>query len=198
MIKLAITTAGVIVGGVLLVTSINNLLVVDDLKDCTSPDLLLDKCAPADVIVAISGGDTNARVDEAVRLYKDGWASLLLFSGAAMDSSGPSNAEAMRARALNAGVAGENIIIEPSSLDTLHNAINSRSKLADVKRLIVVTSPYHQRRAGLEFQKIFADATVVNHPTPNDRAWGDSWWLTIQGWWLAITESIKTLVVLGR
>ena len=53
------------------------------------------KLSKADVIVAVSGGDTQARTEEAVKLYKDGWSHNLIFSGAALDANGPSNARAM-------------------------------------------------------------------------------------------------------
>ena len=40
-------------------------------------------CRKADAIVVVSGGDTNARTDEAIKLYKEGWAPLIVVSGAA-------------------------------------------------------------------------------------------------------------------
>ena len=49
-----------------------------------------DSLTKADVIVAISGGDTDARTAEAVRLYKEGWGANIIFSGAAQDPTGPS------------------------------------------------------------------------------------------------------------
>ena len=61
-------------------------------------------CRKADAIVAVSGGDTNARTDEAIKLYKEGWAPLIVVSGAAAaDKTGPSNAKAMYQRAINSG-----------------------------------------------------------------------------------------------
>ena len=45
------------------------------------------QCEKADAIVVVSGGDTMARTDEGIRLYKNGWADTLVFSGAAQDKS---------------------------------------------------------------------------------------------------------------
>ncbi|HMR73214.1 MAG TPA: YdcF family protein, partial [Candidatus Saccharibacteria bacterium] len=66
----------------------------DDLAGCASLPDATGRCEKADAIVAVSGGDTMARVDQAIELYKNGWATMLIFSGAALDKTGPSNASA--------------------------------------------------------------------------------------------------------
>jgi len=58
-----------------------------------------DPLAKSDAIVAISG-DTGARTDTAVRLWKDGWAPVIIFSGAAIDPESVSSAEIMRREAV--------------------------------------------------------------------------------------------------
>ncbi len=187
---LILTLWGAIVG-------VEALLSEDDLASCSVPVLVDPKCAPADAIVAISGGDTSARVAEAIKLYNQGWAPKLVFSGAALDTSGPSNAEAMRDQAINVGVPSSAILIEENSLDTAENAFLTSALVGSVNRIIVVTSPYHQRRAGLEFSHFFGDKVkVVNHPTQHDRQWQNYWWSTPSGWYLALSESVKTLFVM--
>jgi len=180
----------------LIIWGITSYLVVDDIAGCARPDTLVPKCAPADAIVAVSGGDTPARAEEAIKLYLAGWAPKLVFSGAALDTSGPSNAEAMRRQAIAAGVPERDIIIEGTSADTEQNAVRSFALLNDAERLIVVTSPYHQHRAGLEFQKVFGNTVqIVDHPTQTDHIWTKTWYLTTTGWWLALSETVKTFVV---
>lgn len=193
-----IATVAVVAGGLWgAVSGVNSLLSVDDLKDCPAPSLAVAGCMPVDAIVAVSGGDTAARVTEAIKLYKQGWAEKVVFSGAALDKSGPSNAEAMRRQASAAGVPDRAILIETTAFDTAENAFNTSAMLAGADRVIVVTSPYHQRRAGLEFKRFLGErVTVLNHPTPYDRLWPDYWWTSWGGWWLAITESAKTLFVM--
>ncbi|HSE61867.1 MAG TPA: YdcF family protein [Candidatus Saccharimonadales bacterium] len=197
MLKLILTGA-VVAGGLAgIVWSANSYLSIDDLKECMGPEVGSANCAPADVIVAISGGDTQARTNEAIKLYKAGWAPKLIFSGAALDTSGPSNAEAMRNQALESGVPDGDIILDKFAVDTSENATGTASLLSNRdRRVILVTSPYHQRRASIEFQRVFGDAiTVVNHPTSTDRNWGANWWLTSTGWLLAFSETVKTVVV---
>jgi uncharacterized SAM-binding protein YcdF (DUF218 family) len=157
---------------------------------------LIAKCAPADAIVAVSGGDTPARAEEAIRLYQAGWAPKIVFSGAALDTSGPSNAEAMRHQAIAAGVPARDVITEGASADTEQNAVRSFALLTDADRLILVTSPYHQHRAALEFHKVFGDSVqIVNRPTQTDHIWTNTWYLTTTGWWLSLSETIKTFMV---
>lgn len=168
----------------------------DDIARCGATPKTTAPCKAADAIVAISGGDTNARTDEAVKLYKAGWADKLIFSGAALDKSGPSNAEAMSKQAEEAGVPGEDIILEEFGENTKENAANTHDifELLGIKDVILVTSGYHQRRAGLEFAARSSSVTVRNHPVPADSQWSAWWWLTPQGWYLAISEIVKIIV----
>ena len=149
-------------------------------------------CREADAIVAVSGGDTFARTDEAIKLYQNGWADKLIFAGAAQDKSGPSNAAVMANRAIQAGVPISVIEVDEDSATTAENAANTSSILKDndIHTVILVTSGYHQRRASLEFNKRAGDTMVLNHPT-NDKDWNGLWWATPRGWWLAGGELAK-------
>lgn len=182
-----------------LIAGIGYYLHVDDLADCTeTPSFQISNCQPADAIVAISGGDTTARTKEAVELYKNGWATKLIFSGAAQDKSGPSNAEAMRRIALSSGVPNGDIITEEYSSTTKENAENTQNILAEneIESVILVTSGYHQRRAGLEFiARSNGTISLRNHPVEVDNQWaGGWWWLTPGGWYLAISELVKITI----
>lgn len=154
-----------------------------------------DNCRKADAVVAVSGGDTNARTNEAIKLYQNGWADKLIFSGAAQDKSGPSNAAAMRMIALEAGVPDDVILLDEDSATTQQNAENSQTIFSknDIHTAILVTSGYHQRRASLEFRSLAGDEVLIlNHPT-NDKDWNMWWWLTPRGWWLAGGELVKII-----
>lgn len=157
-----------------------------------------DTCTVADAIVTVSGGDTIARTNHAIQLYKNGWAPLLIFSGAAQDKTGLSNAFAMRQNAIQAGVSPEAILIEENSENTAQNATLTSRLVKDqgIKNIILVTSGYHQRRASLEFHAQLSDSGVVIRNSPTDDSdWGWFWWLTPRGWWLAVGEFIKIIVV---
>lgn len=177
-----------------LVAGISLFLTPNDQKSCVEPQPF-GKCSGADAIVAVSGGDTTARAEEAIELFKQGWAPLLIFSGAAADESGPSNAQAMANHAIELGVPESNIIIEEFSRTTAENARNTSKFISErsIEHIILVTSAYHQRRASLEFASILGPAvSITNHPVPTDKHWaGFWWWTTSRGWWLAGGELVK-------
>jgi uncharacterized SAM-binding protein YcdF (DUF218 family) len=181
---------------VIFITVVSVYLTPDELRNCPTVSQTTN-CQKADAIVAVSGGNTSVRAAEAIRLYKQGWSDTLIFSGAAADTSGPSNAEVMRAQAIKAGVPSKSIEVESSSQTTKQNAERVKALLVKVgsgsaNRVILVTSPYHQRRASLEFKSLIGDGiTIINHPAPNDPDWQKIWWLTPRGWWLAIGELVK-------
>lgn len=185
-----------VVLGLLVLFGLPAYLGPDDLRSCTAPDANA-KCGRADAIIAVSGGDTSARTSEAIQLYQEGWADTLIFSGAAADPSGPSNAEAMQRQAVSSGVPYGSIITDEFSQNTQENAQNIARfiKGLELKRVIIVTSAYHQRRASLEFgSKLGTSVQIVNHPVPTDKQWqGAWWWLKPSGWWLAGSELIKII-----
>jgi uncharacterized SAM-binding protein YcdF (DUF218 family) len=138
-----------------------------------------DPLEKVDAIVAISG-DSGARVDTAITLWKAGWAPLIVFSGASIDPASVSSAEIMRREALRQGVPESATLVEPASATTEENAAEV-AKLMVQRKLhsaILVTSPYHQRRAAFEFQRAFEPRGLVfrNHPA-RDPEWNAFlWW----------------------
>jgi uncharacterized SAM-binding protein YcdF (DUF218 family) len=152
--------------------------------------------AKSDTIVAISGGDTTARTSEAVKLYDDGWASHVIFSGAALDPNSPSNAKTMALAAENQGVPASAIILDEAAVNTRQNAagvaaIMSREKFTS---MILVTSPYHQRRADITFRRALGPSiTIINHSS-FDQAWRRSdWWATPYSRNLTLSELQKVI-----
>lgn len=191
------TVIAALIAFFVVVVGLSLYLAPNDLASCESTPGLTSPCQEADAIVAISGGDTTARANEAIELYKRGWAPLVIFSGAAQDKSGPSNAEVMRTTALEAGIPPDAIIIESEGETTKQNAEKTKSIFDQysLESVILVTSAYHQRRAGLEFAKRSGDEVKVrNHPVSRDNQWSVWWWATPTGWYLAITEFAKVMV----
>jgi uncharacterized SAM-binding protein YcdF (DUF218 family) len=187
---------GILVIAVIII-SLGIYLAPNDLAGCGRGPTGEGKCKKVDAIIAVSGGDTPARTNEAVRLYQQGWASSLIFSGAAQDKSGPSNAAVMREEAVAAGVPASAIMIEEQGETTKQNADKTQQLLEEenINTVILVTSAYHQRRAGLEFSERSAGkVTVINHPVASDKQWSAWWWLTPGGWYLAVGEFIKIMM----
>jgi len=182
----------------IVVFSITLFLSPDSLDSCSDTPSSKPGCLPADAIIAVSGGDTDGRTNEAIKLYKNGWAPLLIFSGAASDKSGPSNAAVMEQHAIQEGVPEEDILVEQTSENTKENAVNTADILlsSNVKSAILVTSPYHQKRVLLEFQSRAPSVEFRSHPIVNDPQWSTRWWwLTPSGWYLTVSELVKLLIV---
>jgi uncharacterized SAM-binding protein YcdF (DUF218 family) len=138
-----------------------------------------DPLQKVDAIVAISG-DTGARADTAITLWKAGWAPIIVFSGASIDPDSVSSAELMRREALRQGVPEAATLVEPASATTEENAVEVAKLMAQRKlhSAILVTSPYHQRRAAFEFQRAFEPRGLVfrNYPA-RDPEWNAFlWW----------------------
>lgn len=180
-----------------IVWAISSYLGVDDLEHCDSMPSSKKGCEAADAIVAISGGDTSARTNEAIKLYKNGWGNILIFSGAAADKSGPSNAKVMEEQAIAAGVDPNSIIIDEASETTAQNATQTSNifKENNITSAILVTSAYHERRAMLEFDRRATGVALRGHPVATDHQWGPMWWSTPTGWALAIPETINSLIL---
>jgi uncharacterized SAM-binding protein YcdF (DUF218 family) len=181
---------------VAIIVGISIYLQPNDLRGCGDQPSLTSSCQAVDAIVAVSGGDTNARTDEAIRLYKNHWAKTLIFAGAAQDKSGPSNAEAMRTRAIEQNVPGTAILLDESSETTKQNAENTKTifESHSISSVILVTSGYHQRRASLEFNKRTENVTIKNNPVYTDQDWSFWWWTNPRGWTLAVTEVFKIIL----
>lgn len=137
-----------------------------------------DNLQKADTIVVVSGGQTQSRAAKGIELYKEGYAPKIIFSGAALDD-GPSNAFAMRDLALSEGVPSKNILIDEKSQNTYENAVNSKTIIDELqaKKIILVTSPYHQRRANQTFEKVLGTNYEVIGVSAYDDRWSKSqWW----------------------
>ncbi|MHB8630879.1 MAG: YdcF family protein [Candidatus Limnocylindria bacterium] len=160
-----------------------------------------DPLKPADAIVALSG-DTGARTRTAVDLWKRGYAPVIIFSGASEDPTSVASGELMKRDAVAAGVPAAAILVDPSSYTTEQNARG----VADLMTAhhfwsaILVTSPYHQRRASYLFSRDFGPAhlTFINYPARDPQWDPNTWWLEEPARTLTVVELAKlTVEVVG-
>jgi uncharacterized SAM-binding protein YcdF (DUF218 family) len=153
-----------------------------------------DPLAKADAIVAISG-DTGARADTAIALWKQGYAPLLIFSGGSSDPASVASAELMKRTAVAAGVPANAILVEGESASTEENAqrVAELMRSRTLRSAILVTSPYHQRRAAILFEREFerGSLSLVNHPAA-DPIWDPNlWWTSDPSRRLTLVELAK-------
>lgn len=110
----------------------------------------ISKC---DAIILLEG-DGFARYKEAVSLYKDGIAPVIVFSGGFDDEkSGAYTFERVSPLILKEGVPEESLIHESKSLNTYEQAVQiiEIAKAKSWKRICLVASHYHTYRAFLTF-----------------------------------------------
>ena len=134
---------------------------------------------PSDAIVVISGDEQMARFREGLNLYRQGYGRFLVFSGAARDN-GVSNADVMSTLAVDSGVPARAILEDSLGEDTWGNAVHTRQLLAQqgLRSAILVTSPYHVRRAKLTFDTAYAGSGIELsvHAAPDSEWRKLSWW----------------------
>jgi uncharacterized SAM-binding protein YcdF (DUF218 family)/glycosyltransferase involved in cell wall biosynthesis len=128
---------------------------------------------PADAIVVFAGGvgesgraggGVQERVARAVELYRDGYAPAIVFSSGYVFTL--REAEVMKAIAMANGVPEHAIVLEERAANTYENVVNT-SRILDQRgwrRILLVSSPYHMRRASMTWSKV-APAVAVT-PTP--------------------------------
>ena len=150
------------------------------LKNASNLLIVNEEPKPSDVIIVLEGG--NDRVAEGVSLYQSGNADKILFTGGA-------GTHDMARYALSLGVTLDHLIIEDTSCTTFGNAKNSLEVMQTqgFKSAIVVTSPYHTRRASIIFHQIFRglDLTICSVPYDNN------WWKNRRNLMAVTTEYMK-------
>ena len=143
--------------------------------------IVADPPRRADAAVVLAGDPDYERTKTAVRLLLDGQVGLLILTGG---EPGPGDsATSLREVALRAGVPAEKIRIEQVSRSTYGSmvAIQPILERERIRSVVVVTSPYHQRRASWTARKTLRGVEVLSHPADPAGWKPDGWWKTPWG-----------------
>jgi uncharacterized SAM-binding protein YcdF (DUF218 family) len=128
--------------------------------------------ASADAILVLCSHDM-AVAETAARLFLDGWAPLLIFSGGLGSITKhlwrEPEADQFARTAIRMGVPPESILVENKSTNTGENILFTKQLLAekhiDPRTFIVVQKPYMERRSYATFKKLWPEkALVVTSP----------------------------------
>lgn len=138
-----------------------------------------DEMKPADAIVVLAG-EQEERVKYGVKLFKDDWArkDRIVMAG------GPlvwkyTWASLMKEQAESLGIPGKKILLEDKSMSTEEDALYTKVilKKNGFKSIILVTSPYHSRRAALIFKDVLGNEfRIISAPA-------DESWFNVNDWW---------------
>ena len=143
-----------------------------------SPLKIVQPAAPADAIVVFAGGVGESgkaaggyqeRLTQAIGLYRSGMAPRLIFSSGFVFTL--REAEVLKALAVDAGVPPEAIVLEEQAANTYENVEFTRRILNERHwtRVLLVSSPYHMRRAMLTWKKVAPEITVIPTPAPESQ-----------------------------
>ena len=135
--------------------------------------LLSEVPSQADAIVVFAGGVGESgqagggyqeRVSEAVELYQAGYAPLMIFSSGYEFAF--REAEVMRSLAMSQGVPASAIVLETRASSTYENVVFVDELLEEHESdtILLISSPYHMRRALLTWEAQAPDVEVI--PTP--------------------------------
>lgn len=135
------------------------------------------------IFVPGSSKAAEYRLPEAVRLYKEGRAKKLLFSGGV---KWPGNewteAEKLLKKASLYGIPSSDMFIENTSLHTKENVLASMlvidrmCSLENISNIILVTAPFHMRRLHLTFKTYMPGWINCSLAVSDDGATGKSLW----------------------
>jgi len=159
-----------------------------------------DPLVPSDAAIAISGNGPE-RVWTGMKLIRDGYAHYLIVSGGGPYKGGRNSGLIMRDQAIAAGMPEDRLLVDDRAESTVGNAEGAARlmKARSLRSGILLTSPYHTRRAGLIFSRIFRrEGLHVRVLAVDDGHF------RVQGWWtrriqrsLVLREYVKLAAFLG-
>jgi uncharacterized SAM-binding protein YcdF (DUF218 family) len=149
----------------------------------------------ADVIVVLAGDGFGRRILKAGDLVKEGWAPRALISGP-NGNYGYYECDMAIPFAVKAGYPESSFVhLEHHGRSTEEEAraVVERLRAMNVKRLILVTSNFHTRRAGKIFHRTAPDLDIFVVSAPDEFFKPDSWWQDREARKTFLFEWMKTV-----
>lgn len=162
-------------------------------------DYLAEEDTPEQAdLIFVFGAKTTARIEKAVELYHQGLAHTLMLSGGnpIYGQQALSEAEQYAELAIKAGIKRSDIILEKTSITIPDNVGTSLHQLQEahfpLTKVILVNSPYSQRRGYCVFQKHTTAVNIqrVNCATTHTYA-RDQWYKHPDGIKVIFNELVK-------
>lgn len=160
-----------------------------------------DKKSGDCIFVVGSSKAVQYRLPMAIKLYNEGRANKILFSGGVKWGGNElSEALELKDKAIASGVPEKDVLVENNSLHTLENVLASllildrEFHLYKIKRLLVVTNSYHMKRLQLTLKTYMPDwIDFTLCPTEHNHTRKDNWFLHEQGRSRVADESSKII-----
>jgi uncharacterized SAM-binding protein YcdF (DUF218 family) len=154
-----------------------------------------DDPARAEAIVVLTGGE--ARIPEALKLLKRGYAKRLLISGV---NPATTKLELIRLNPENASLFKCCVDLDRKAINTVSNAEETArwARDAGFRSLIVVTSNYHMPRSLIELRRELPDVELVSYPVHSASMDMERWWGHPLSLRILISEYLKLFPSLIR
>jgi uncharacterized SAM-binding protein YcdF (DUF218 family) len=159
--------------------------------------IVKDNLQPADLIHVL-GGDVD-RIDYGIQLYKQGYAKKLFLTGGRIEIPlvNTTYSRLSKEYAVANGVRPEALLpLESQATSTYEEALELKRFLdsgAPIRSIIIVSSPYHLRRARWAFKKVLDDRAVLRFaPVPFEMARNKRrWWTDEESLRIVVEEYLK-------
>jgi len=142
-----------------------------------------DALAQADVVMALGGDARSLREREAAEFYRRGLARKVIVSGVPY-AWGIHTGDTLKQYVLSLGVPEPDILVLRESWNTRREAIDLAELMRQHKwkSAILVTSPFHSRRALYTFRRLAGEFTFSSAPVPaRPPEWQPERWWTRRG-----------------
>ena len=126
--------------------------------------------------------ELKSRVGKGVELYQRGFGEKIIFTGGCVFSNIP---EAAIMKSLAGMIPKSDMLLELHAKSTVENALFSKRILIQkgLHSIILVTSPYHLKRALRIFDGVFGKSfELTGIQSDFDLRWPRSWWLPMIEW----------------
>ena len=157
--------------------------------------VIADPLKPGDAVVPLAG--ERSRVVYAAELYKHSFAKWYLITDMlVVENVNINYAESVLNQVILTGVPDHHILVATGkAVDTYQEARNIRQKAEEQhwNSLLVVTSPYHTRRARYILSQVFRGSRIEISVLPQPGHWYDAthWWMTQKSQIVTVEEYLK-------
>jgi len=160
----------------------------------------------ADVVVVLSGSSVyDERIGHGIGVLRDGRAQSIVLTNDGLRGrwsrrrqANLTSTERAKDALLDAGIPEQRLIILPQRVKSTYDeavAVREFAEKAGIRNILVVTSPYHSRRALWVFRRVLEPAGVevgIDSPPPGQQSpRPGTWWLSRTGWRSVALEYVK-------
>lgn len=190
LVLILIVTAGAYLSRDAVLQAVGDFLVVNDSLE------------PADAVIVV-GGNGPERLVTAVGLLRSGIGRTLIVSGGPYEHARRllNSAEIMRDEALAVGVPASQLVVDDRATSTYENAVGTAALMRanGMRTAILVTSPYHTRRAAVIFRRVYsAEGLRVRVRSSEESFFGVlRWWERPSDRRTVFREYLKLLAFIG-